>query len=64
MKKKTLSILLAVGLTALLSNTVFAADTPTLGYKWSSKNITYQNNGSNNAYKAFWTNRAKEMMRL
>ncbi|MGG3308269.1 matrixin family metalloprotease [Paenibacillus lautus] len=60
MKKKVLSILLAVGLTASLSNSVFAADTPKNGYKWSSKNITYQNNGSNNAYKGIWTTGAKE----
>lgn len=60
MKKKTLSILLAVSLTSLLSTSVFAADTPTLGYKWSSKNTTYQNNGSNSAYKGIWTTGAKE----
>lgn len=60
LKKKTLSILLAVSLIALLSNSVFAADTPTLGYKWSSKNITFQNNGSNSGYKGIWTTGAKE----
>lgn len=73
LKKKTLSVLLAIGLTTVLSNSVFAEDTPTvlsnsvfaedtptLGYKWSSKNITYQNNGSNNAYKAIWNTGATE----
>ncbi|MBU5353376.1 matrixin family metalloprotease [Paenibacillus silvae] len=60
MKKKILSILLVSSLTMSLATSVFAADTPTLGYKWSSKNITYQNNGSNTAYKALWTTGAKE----
>lgn len=60
MKKKILSILLVSSLTMSLASSVFAADTPKLGYKWSSKNITYQNDGSNTVYKRIWTTGAKE----
>ncbi|MFD0715710.1 matrixin family metalloprotease [Paenibacillus sp. GCM10027626] len=60
MKKRTLSMVLIIFVTTLFSSSVFAADTPTLGYKWASKYITYQNNGSNNAYRALWNTGAKE----
>jgi len=60
MNKKIFSLFLGFALILSFLNTAFAEDTPTLGYKWSTSNIVFQNNGTNNFYKSIWTTGASE----
>ncbi|MFJ2045826.1 MULTISPECIES: matrixin family metalloprotease [unclassified Paenibacillus] len=52
--------LLICGLGGLLFSNIQAYATPVTGYSWGSRNITYQNNGSNNFYINIWTNARDE----
>ncbi|MEK3917205.1 matrixin family metalloprotease [Paenibacillus sp. FSL H7-0331] len=54
MKKKFLVIATSLGLALSVVNVAYA-DTPTFYYKFNNRYVTYYNDGSNNAYKGFWT---------
>lgn len=53
--KHVKKVLLLCGLAGLAFSNMQAYATPVTGYSWSSRNITYQNNGSNDYYKNIWT---------
>ncbi|WP_157929335.1 matrixin family metalloprotease [Paenibacillus ihbetae] len=48
------------GIIGFLFSSIPTYATPVTGHTWSSRNITYQNNGSNDFYKNIWTNARDE----
>ncbi|MDR6715501.1 matrixin family metalloprotease [Paenibacillus sp. 2003] len=52
--------LLLCGLAGMLFSNLQAYATPVTGYSWGSRNITYQNNGTNNVYTNIWTHARDE----